>query len=209
MKTEYVIDPSASGSLQTLSATDVVGTNPVTLTDANGQPLTRNGDNSDYYTQEFKNGSNNDMAVDGSMTPVLFKVQPSVNILASIRFIKINLICASKINVSAFGYGSGLTNGVQLVKLINDAEDYSLIPYRWKANRDLLSFEPNRCQVIEGADGATTGEIIMSIDLIELLGGVLRLDGIDLHGLGFIISDDLSGITGFRAHVVGWSRLMS
>lgn len=128
------------------------------------------------------NNGTQDMAVDGSVTPVLFSYGPPAGQRLIIGSINVTLKGNLDFDVEKFAYIPALTNGVSILQ--NGTEIIN-----WKTIRDMtLTFtDYNYLPVAE--EKSIYGRILFA----RIVGGI---DGIEIKAgntFGLLIQDDLSG----------------
>ncbi len=161
------------------------------------QLLTVNGDGTG-------NGSQN---VNGSITPVLFYIQPASNEMHILRRMNIESIDANFNNAAQYGaLGAALANGIKIYVEVNGGaliKDYTK-DITIKRNHDWALLAGVDSPVIGGAGN----DALLARWTFALGGGDIILDGSKNERLVIEIPDDLQGLTDQLAFVQGFRRII-
>lgn len=192
-----------SGSKRTLAP-------PVILVDSTGHPSEVGG--GIVFPKWFRNSSNSrDMNVNGSVTPVVFYVEPAAGILYEIQYLTFQIM-ATAIQPRDFGGGNALANGVKLtvqretspgvyVDILDILDGFPL-----KRNAD---FDANGAILQLNTQGANEDSMTASVNLVQLIGRHAEIDG-DLNDrLAITIRDNLTGLYAFYAKMSGQQYIKS
>jgi len=139
------------------------------------------------------------MAVDGSSTPVIFEVNPSVGENIDIMRLLIQITDATEPDDSKFGAEPALTNGVLLRKSINNGASYETLAI-WRTNGDMKLDMFN----VEYSSKAGAGNWGVSGRwTIFESGAVLNIEEANNEKLEIIVQDDLTGLVTFEIKFQG------
>lgn len=136
---------------------------------------------------------NDNLRVDGSVTPEIFEISPELNQIGDITRIILRMEGTASMDSGTFGPLVALTNGVVLRRKKPDGDFNNLLNF--KTNGDFLAhcfdhnFLPNNGQ------GIRLFVARLSYGGQERHGVVQRLDGTLLEELQIVIQDDLTDIT--------------
>lgn len=151
-----------------------------------------------YQVIDLLNGSNNNMAINGSSTPVIFKYAPAPGEVLHVSELQIYLSDNGTIVEGGFGSGIALTNGMLI-----DSEVNSTITtfYNVQNNTDLsLTFRisPERSQFL--TDKNFIGFRVFDPAII--------LTGDNNDEFRVTIRDNLSGLNLIRATLFAWKAIL-
>ena len=149
------------------------------------------------FTDDGTPGGSSNMAVDGSVTPVTFFVQPPSDEIWRVLHIFLIIEDTGLYRPDNYGAIGALTNGiVSAVRTGTSPLVTGAFPIQTNADWDLFS---SRFEVREGT-GATLA-LVSRIDTGEQ--NPTRLDGSLNRNLAVTINDDLTGLTDHRAVASG------
>ena len=144
------------------------------------------------------------MAVDGSVTPVSFRLSPHIGDIWHILRFLINMIHGSAADDSRFGSIASLTKGVVLRKFDGATGEYSTYT-NWKNNGDMVldMFDVDYGDKAGGGKFSTRGRFSIK-SATEAVPKISQADG---DYLEFLIQDDLTGVISFivkaQGHIAG------
>ena len=172
---------------------------PVSLVDENGNyvsvgDIDSTGEKTLTFVKKLDTvgdgtGSTN-QNVDGSSTPIIFKVKPASGEILNVTRIIFLLRDNSSFDSGGWGAlgGTPLTNGCQLGKKI-DGVDYKT--FELKSNADIAGL----CFDISHNNWGSGDEFLTARFTFTKLGAPIRLIGDNGDELNFTINDDLTGLT--------------
>ncbi len=137
------------------------------------------------------------LAVNGSVTPVVFSLAPATESGWHVTGIMFELTDATAMDDTLFGGVTALTKGVVVRK--KDGTYKNLFTLRSNADFQVT------CQTTSYADKAGAGSYGFRAykDFSIQHGVVVSLDGATADELEIIVQDDLTGLTNFRVNLVG------
>jgi len=147
-----------------------------------------------YTTAAVIQRSSTNMNVDGSVTPVIFQIDPQGTQAWDVTRVILVIEDSSSMDFSQFGSLAPLTNGVLL--RVTNGESHNL--FSWKTNGDII----NRC--FDHSFQQNSGQNFRGFTVRCTYGGqskrgvTLRLLGIDSDEAQVIIRDDLTGLSKVR-----------
>lgn len=136
--------------------------------------------------------SSDEMAIDGSVTPVIFKVLPFSLQQGNISRVLLEMRDASDMDFTTFGGLPILDNGVVL--RVNNGDGTFRHLHNFKDNGDIIeaAFDHSFLEAKGGSTRGFTSRITWGSESKH--GAVIRLDGTLGQGLELIIQDDLTGL---------------
>ena len=139
------------------------------------------------------------MAVNGSVTPVIFKATPGTDARIDIMRLLFFISSSTAPDDSKFGNIATLTNGVHIRKNIGNGTSYLTLGI-WKKNGDmkLTMYNVDYSTKAGGGNHGTNGRWT-----IFESGAVLNIDDASNETVEFVIQDDLSSLVEFNANVQG------
>lgn len=153
-------------------------------------------DISPVVNEFFVNGTSSDMAVNGSVTPVSFKIQPPIGEIWHIHKIAIDMAHGSAGDVGLFGDLAALTNGCQLnVYTGTTSVEYTV----WQTSADIYMDFGNLQFIPRSGGGGAYGTL--GVGKFGDAGTVVRLTS-DMY-LELLVRDDLTGLDAFRMKAQG------
>tara|TARA_R110000822_G_scaffold84867_3_gene199045 strand:- start:26086 stop:26562 length:477 start_codon:yes stop_codon:yes gene_type:complete len=144
-------------------------------------------------------------AVDGSITPVRFYVQPPPNLKFELVQVSIEVSDSGLLNIDSYGNVAGpLANGIQFFTIFNGVEKLDLNPFR--SNRQLITLGPTVTQVpFAGNVNVNT----YSFNVWEHIEQGPVISGNNNDRFGVIIQDDLRDLMNHTITVKGNMRIES
>jgi hypothetical protein len=162
-----------------------------------------------YFTDS---ADNNDMVVDGSVTPQDFTIEASQDYDIWIKYISAEISDTSNMNLNNFGGISELTNGIEWVWFNQQEGEYQLHE-GIKTNKEFIRVGTDTASIGTGNDsfladvsgGGTEKSYLPSIDIKESFGLPfgLRLRKGTTDRVIFRVRDALTGITNFNIVAYG------
>lgn len=148
-----------------------------------------------FTTQAICSRATNNMAVNGSVTPVVFEISPAgTTLIDDINSISFEIIDDSAMDDTKFGGITALTRGVLLRQVNHTQKNLSI----YKKNADFQT--QGTAEYSDKSGGGQYGfnarRIFYSPDWNNC---IIRLVGTDNDALQLLIQDDLSGLTSFKA----------
>ena len=158
-------------------------------------------DTSPVVNRFFLDGASSDMSVDGSVTPVSFKIQPPLGESWHVHKIALDMAHSSAGDVGLFGNLTALTNGCQL----NLYDGTSSFEYTvWQTNADIYMDFGDLQFVSRSGGGGTYGTL--GTGKFQDAGTVVSLSS-DMY-LELVVRDDLTGLGAFRMKAQGHLSLI-
>jgi hypothetical protein len=139
-----------------------------------------------------------DMAVNGSVTPVVYTVRPPIGQAVAISRLSITLADGAAMDDSLFGALTALSNGV-MVRVSSGSPAVLNTLVNWKTNGDVARHAFD----VEYTTKIATEGLRALIDF-EAMGGAVVLDDATSDVLSVTIQDDLTGLTSFRIIAEGY-----
>jgi len=145
-------------------------------------------------------GSSN-MAVDGSVTPVIFRIKPPAGEIWRIASWNIYVQDSGTFDASLWGNGITLANGIA-TSFFDGTSSISLLQHTIKSSGD-VSAVATRIDYLTMGSGDTI--LTAHWDFI-LQGQYIRLVGDNNEELRVVISDDLTGLTAQYVQAMGYKE---
>ena len=140
------------------------------------------------------------MAVNGSITPVIFEATPGTDTRIDIMRMLFTIASSVAPDDSKFGGIAALTNGVHIRRNINNGASYLTLGI-WRINEDmkLAMYNVDYNTKAGGGNHGTNGRW----SIFEGTGAVLNIDDASTESIEFVIQDDLTGLVSFKAFLQG------
>lgn len=139
------------------------------------------------------------MAVNGSVTPVIFSMRPTGIEAVDLTQLILLMLSTTAMDDGKFGGITALTNGVHLRKAINNGASYETLAI-WKANKDIAEDVYN----LNYSSKAPSGQYGVSAKwMISDSGAVINLTATAGEWLEMVIQDDLTGLIDFQVKIQG------
>lgn len=153
-----------------------------------------------WHMRRIENGGSSDMAVDGSSTPVEFKIAPGAGEEFFLDHIGLIIRDNGNLNPDNFGALTALTNGV-LVEFKIDGTDQTV--FTIKENWEVALHFSTGGNMVGESNGFLNDKNIFAGN-IALTAKDITLNGDDNDELKVTIQDNLTGLTFFQMSAGVW-----
>ena len=157
------------------------------------------GTQKQLFFSRLLNSSNDNMNIDGSITPVEFSISPPTGEVWRIASWSLYIQDSGTFDADKWGNGITLTNGLMPVMNINGT-DYNLLDFSIKSSGDLSSI----CDGLQHLTFGVGDEIITAEWDFTKNGQYVRLTEND--SLKLVVNDDLTGLVRQHTTIKGYKE---
>ena len=151
------------------------------------------------FITPMKNGSTDNLAVDGSVTNIIYKIAPSSNQIFRLSYWQMSIKDGKGFDINNFGSNGILTNGI-MPRIKADGGTYDMLPAGIRTNSDLAMIAEDFNLYTFG----TADDILVTRWNFNNFGQMVRLDGSQGDELQLVVRDNLTNISAIKVLVAGY-----
>lgn len=158
-------------------------------------PTDADGVQRPLFIKRLKNGANDSLSVDGSITPVVFTLAPPANQIWRVSRWMISIQDEKGFDVGTFGSNGTLTNGI-MPRIKQGSVTNDILEFGIKSNGDIASAAYD---MTLHTFGNTDDTLVAQLSFTKM-GQFIRLDGSVGDELQVVVNDDLTSVN--KIHIL-------